>query len=126
MQRKLISLLLAPLLLAGTFASCSEQPSEAGDSSAPAVSGDAAEAASEETVPEETELQPDLPDVTLDGYAFRVLTRDTDHHIKEVYAAELNGEVVNDAVYARNLNVEEKYNMKLEAVEVTESPETVC
>ena len=125
MSKKLTALLLAALLLAGTLASCSEQPSEGSADNAPAVSGDAAEPAPEEIVPEETELRPDLPDVTLDGYAFRVLTRDTDHHIKEVYAAELNGEVVNDAVYARNLNVEEKYNITLESVEVTESPETV-
>ena len=126
MKKQLTALLLAALMLAGTFVSCSEQSAESsGDSASASVSDGAAGAASEETIPEETELKPDIPDMDLDGYTFRVLTRDTDHHIKEVYAMELNGEVVNDAVYSRNLNVEEKYNMKLAAVEVTESPETV-
>ena len=73
--------LLAALMLAGTFVSCSEQPAESsGDSASASVSDGAAGAASEETVPEETELKPDIPDMDLDGYTFRVLTRDTDHH----------------------------------------------
>lgn len=127
MSKKLTALLLAALMLSAAFSGCGEQTAET-SSETPGVAdsaGTADDASAGETVPEETEIQPDLPEADLNGYSFRVLTRDTDHHIKEVYATELNGEVVNDAVYARNLNVEEKYNMNLEAVEVTEAPETV-
>lgn len=125
MTKKLTALLLAALILSSALASCGEQTSTTPSGSDSSSASGETTAAAEETVPEETEIKPDLPEADLQGYSFRVLTRDTDHHIKEVYATELNGEVVNDAVYTRNLNVEETYNVKLEAVEVTEAPETV-
>ena len=77
-----------------------------------------------ETEPEETELKPDLPQKDLDGYEFTVYSRDAEHHTKEVFSEELNGEVVNDAVFQRNLAVESAYNVKLSALLVTESPES--
>ena len=78
----------------------------------------------EETAePEETALKPDLPDRDLAGYEFTVYSRDAAHHTKEVFSEELNGEVVNDAVFQRNLTVESAYNAKLSALLVTESPE---
>ncbi len=80
--------------------------------------------AAAETEPAETELKPDLPQKDLDGYEFTVYSRDADHHTKEVFSEELNGEVVNDAVFQRNLTVESAYNVKLSALLVTESPES--
>ncbi|MBQ8641352.1 MAG: hypothetical protein IJ480_03975 [Clostridia bacterium] len=117
-MKKTISLLLLIAMLASGLASCGNSAEETAADTA------AADTAAAETTPDETALKPDIPDADLEGYSFRVYTRDTDHHIKEVYALELTGEVVNDAVYQRNLNVEEKYNVQLEAVEVTEDPES--
>jgi hypothetical protein len=80
-----------------------------------------------ESVPEtgaETEISDDLPEADYEGYTFNILTRDADHHIKEVYSAEINGEVVNDAVFARNSAVEERFNVKIGSVEVGESDES--
>ena len=122
MNRKWIALLLTLLLASGALAGCSEENS---NPSGGQQTGTTNTGEQQTDSAEETEPTPNLPDETLNGYTFRILTRDTDHHIKEVYAAEMNGEAVNDAVYTRNLNVEEKYNVKLEAVEVTESPENV-
>ena len=81
-------------------------------------------ASTAETEPEVTELKPDLPQKDLDGYEFTVYSRDAAHHTKEVFSEELNGEVVNDAVFQRNLAVESAYNVKLSALLVTESPES--
>ncbi len=116
-MKKAILLLLISAMLTGTLSSCGSAPAET-----TAETQGTADTA--ETTPADTGLKPDLPDANLDGYNFRVYTRDTDHHIKEVYAEELTGEVVNDAVYQRNVNVEERYDVKLSAVEVTEDPES--
>ncbi len=115
--RQISSLLLAALLLTAC--------SEAAMNTDTTATTDTADNTQNTAVAETTETGPQLevPSDSLGGYAFRVLTRDTDHHIKEVYATELNGEVVNDAVYTRNLRVEDAYDVKLEAVEITEDPE---
>lgn len=57
--------------------------------------------------------------VDYDGYTFRVLTTDThennvSHH--EVYSEGETGEAVADAVYYRNLALEEKYNIKVSGI----------
>ncbi|MBR5445646.1 MAG: hypothetical protein IKV57_05965 [Clostridia bacterium] len=114
-MKKITALLLLISMLAGMTA-CGNSAEE--------TTANVADDTAAQTEAADTALKPDIPDADLDGYNFRVYTRDTDHHIKEVYALELTGEVVNDAVYQRNLNVEEKYNVKLSAVEVTEAPET--
>lgn len=66
----------------------------------------------------------DLPNDTYDSYEFRVLTRDADHHLKEVQADSENGETINDAVYYRNRAIEERFDVKIKILttpEVTES-----
>ena len=59
-----------------------------------------------------------LPDKDYGGRDFIIMTRDggwdTCHHIEEFVAPEQIGEVINDAVYKRNLIVEEKYNVKID------------
>ena len=87
---------------------------------APVTAGAADEVSAE---PEKTELKPDLPERDLAGYEFTVYSRDAAHHTKEVFSEELNGEVVNDAAFQRNLTVESAYNVKLSALLVTENPE---
>ncbi|MCL2813953.1 MAG: hypothetical protein FWD23_05075 [Oscillospiraceae bacterium] len=58
-----------------------------------------------------------LPDVDYGGRDFMIMTRDggwdTCHHIEEFVVEEQIGEVINDAVYKRNLIVEEKFNIKI-------------
>ena len=98
-MKKITALLLLISMLAGMTA-CGNSAEE--------TTANVADDTAAQTEAVDTALKPDIPDADLDGYNFRVYTRDTDHHIKEVYALELTGEVVNDAVYQRNLNVEEK------------------
>lgn len=73
-----------------------------------------------ETAPEvgaETEIPDDLPAVKFGGRDFRTYTRDCGNcpHISGLYIEELTGDVVNDAVYARNLSVEERFDVKIVA-----------
>ena len=59
-----------------------------------------------------------LPEKDYGGRDFIIMTRDggwdTCHHIEEFVVEEQIGEVINDAVYKRNLIVEEKYNVKID------------
>ena len=67
----------------------------------------------------ESRLFPDLPAQDFGGYEFVFLTRtlpyadwaEWDH--RDIAAEEINGDVMNDAVYARNSKIEEKYNIRI-------------
>jgi len=69
-----------------------------------------------ETVIVETDppITHDLPDIDWNGETFCVLGLDVENNNQfdnfEIYAAEENGTQLNDAIFRRNLAIEEKYN----------------
>ena len=76
-----------------------------------------------ETVPQTREDIPDdLPPNNFSGREFRVLTRDYDHYAIEIEMAEDSADIVDHAVYMRNMTVEERFNTKIKAVIVSGSP----
>ena len=61
-------------------------------------------------------ISDDLPDTDMDGYTYRVLSRQRDDFIEDIgLDLEQNGDVVNDALYNRNLTVSDRFNCKYEA-----------
>ena len=64
---------------------------------------------------EDTRVYPDLPDVNYDGQDFRMLTWDGSA-VPSLYSEEMDGEVVNDAVYERNSAIAEKYGVTFSCV----------
>ena len=68
---------------------------------------------------EEERIYPDLPAQDFGGYEFSFLTRtindidwaEWDH--RDLFSEELNGDIINDAVYNRNQKIEEKYNITI-------------
>lgn len=65
---------------------------------------------------ETTALEPDLPEADFDGYNCRFLVRNEEHIIfaaKDIYAEIETGDIINDAVYRRNVKIEDKYNFKI-------------
>lgn len=105
-MKRIFSLILAALLLAGTITGC----------------GDTAEettAAAIETQPVETEsetlfMEDNLPeDLDFGGTAVNTFGWE-EVAIIEFFAEEMNGDVVNDAVFQRNQVVEERLNVSLE------------
>ncbi len=72
------------------------------------------------------QLIPDnLPDVKYNGQEFRALTpklnRSVDYRL-EIVADELTGDACNDAVYNRNLDVENRFDVKISATDM-DSPQ---
>ncbi|MBQ2707453.1 MAG: extracellular solute-binding protein [Clostridia bacterium] len=109
MKRKL-SILLAAMLLAG----CGEAASSA-DTTAEGFGTTTADAVT-------TRREADLPDKDFGGENINFLVRgekaQPTNFSHEIYAAEENGDAINDAVYRRNMAVQERFN-----VEITETAE---
>jgi len=110
---------LAALMLACTVISAAACSSGGTDTSDTTAADTAANAVDADTTAGETEperLYPDVPDTNWDGRTFNVLGRTHDDPTRwffvnfEIFAEAENGEVVNDAVYRRNRDIEEKYN----------------
>ena len=121
-KHTIIALLLAILMTAPTLLSCASDPVET-----TAAATDTT--ASAETAPEEeTELMPDIPALDFEGATFTFLTSDEndtngkDWMTYDVWVEEPTGDAINDAVYERNLYLEETYNIKMAQVQgVTEN-----
>ena len=68
-------------------------------------------------------------DLDFEGVNVNILVRDDDNYKRDFYAEDINGEVVNDAIYDRNRSVEEALNVKLNilygAITNTSSSEAV-
>lgn len=120
---RVISLILTALLLSSALISCGSggsgnQPS-AETSSPDTVS--VPDTAADET-PETVSPDPKIEAADCDGAGFAILSRERPegnfcYPYKEFFASEENGDVINDAVFARNLAVTEKYNITLELPE---------
>ena len=103
---KKIYLILSLLLLSGTFASCgSNDDAEVTQSSETTVT--------EETAAETEVLTDGLPEVDMNGFEFSVYNNSM---LKMTWtntkldAEEMDGDVLNNAIYNRNRSVEERFN----------------
>lgn len=103
-------LFFAAFVLSFLFLLSSCQESEEISGTVPELTG---------TVPESGQLLPDLPVSDYGGYEFRILVREDasisgmDDFTSDLIAEEFNGDVVNDAVYTRNLKIQNDYNIKI-------------
>ncbi|MBQ4573909.1 MAG: hypothetical protein IJA85_01805 [Clostridia bacterium] len=113
MKQKL-SLLLAALILCTTFTACSTDTADKTNETSTPNAGDNVTTTAE-TDPAETRLYADLPDVTFDGETFKTAhwQYDTGVHMYDMDADTQNGDLINDAIYDRNVAVEEKYKVTI-------------
>ena len=119
-MKKTLSLILAMLMLASatTLTACSDAGTDNTDTSDPTAQT-ASPSAEEETEAEtdaadaRAAVPDDLPEKDFDGRTFYVLGTDESNYGAYIAVEELNGEVVNDAVYSRNLAIEERFNAKV-------------
>lgn len=104
-MKKFISLTLLVALLLSQIA-CSDNSEQQNETSSEDTSFDT-------TVESSDEISDDLPEVTFDGRTFTTLTYTS---VEMDYVAEDTGDVVNDAVYKRNRDVMERFDIQLETV----------
>jgi len=116
--KRILSLILASLLLLPTLASCSENSADTPETTDTTAVVDTT--APIETEPRETErheIKDSLPDnLNYEGTTWRIYVSGQGNHDDFVMGLEeREGDVVNDAVFDRNLNVQERLNFVLEA-----------
>ena len=107
--RRLLALLLAAVLASSGLVGCGSAEPEA------ETNGGAGDAAVE-TTPQDTETTRDqisdnLPDKDFGGRNFHLLTRQNYFH--KFMPEDMTGEAVNDALYARNTEIMERYNITM-------------
>ena len=109
---RIFSVVLAIVLLAAIIAGCG---SEGEDPGATTASAETTADTSEETTESD---EPDLPEIDLEGKEYQFLVRFGSDCYNDYWieVEEMNGEVVNDAVFERNRAVEEKFNIDITAL----------
>ena len=121
-HRRILSLALAMLMLASSASlfGCSEN--EVNNETEPQAKTEVQAQAGEieETEPEEddsrTSIPDNLPDVRFDGKEFRVLTEGVlagFDYTTEIAVEDLTGDTCNDAVYNRNILIEDRFDAKI-------------
>ncbi len=111
-KKNLVIFLLTAQLLCGGMLACSQGETE---ETTPET-----QATAVETESVETELQPNLPAIDRGGEDFHIFlwSEYQDDFIQE----EQTGEPMDDAVYNRNLSIEEKFNLKLQYASQSGNP----
>lgn len=111
MKKRIISLIVTLFILMVLYSSCSEKSDIISDETTTVV---------DITDTEETELEPDIPEDDFDGYEFKILMKGSGYAewaSQDIYVEMLSGEVINDAVFNRNMYVESKYNVTIKGIE---------
>jgi ABC-type glycerol-3-phosphate transport system substrate-binding protein len=119
MTKKVLSLILAVLMLLPMAVACAETPTEDATTSADPTLTTAPPSNTE--VPEETELaSKTLPaDLKFNGETVTILSRDASFVSDEIWVDDLNGAMVNDAIYKRNAKVMEQLNVSIESIQLS-------
>ena len=123
-MKKRFCLMLAVLLAAGAFASCAARNTETPDAGvSPQGTADAGTVPEPETAPETEEEIPAPPVEDMKGAVLTIMNMTPSAFNwanTQIFAAEMNGEILNDALYAREQKVEELYNCSIEERETTD------
>ena len=114
MKKWITWLLLAAMLTSFTACGSTETAETTADTTA--ADNTAVETEPETVDPAEADELP--TDITYGGYTFTILSHDHPDtaiawKVVDIYTEELNGERINDAVYERNLAMEERFDVKI-------------
>jgi len=120
-------ILLLPLILSG-LVSCDNSAGQnnQGDTVGATPNGDVSSVSAPETPKSRAELRSEVSDGLVPedfgGYEFKIFTPEEEPHMsysgsKMFWAEEMNGDIVNDAMYKRNNTVEDRFNVIITGVE---------
>ena len=107
-----INALVLLAALAVSFVGCTQDTNDTLTTTGGSVSTDSSSTGAEETTADP--LDDGLPEADYGGYKFRILAADND--VDMIYSDELDGSLMNDAVFNANLNVEQRFNVDFERV----------
>lgn len=107
MKKTLIWMMLAVMLLTGVLASCALDPNQ----------GPGTNSGNKGETPVPSPDTDDLGDVDLGGRTVTIISRVEGVNQDELYAEELNSDPVNDAVFNRELALEQRLNCEMEVVQ---------
>ena len=110
-MKKYISCLLLAALLTASLASCGEAPVSETET-ADTIAADTETTADTDTVEGRQAISDNLPEKDFDGDTYAVIGYNM--NIGYYMAEELNGDVVNDAIFNRNTGVAERFNVEIE------------
>ena len=129
-RKNRLILCAAALTLVLAASSCGEtEPGKTPSSDAESRTGGSSEAVSEpETQPQGPVYdipEPDIPELNFGGAVFKMSgwyqpIYAPEWEYPDLWAEKLTGEVVNDAVFNRNLKIEEKFNIKMQEERINE------
>lgn len=130
-MKKTLSLILAMLMLVSAFTACSDNGADDAENTPATSTADNSNAAgSEDTSVEEgaettrEDVSDGLGEYNFNGAAYRAAQPEGSSY--EFYAEELTGESTNDAVYNRNLKIEERFNTKIETVNFASTSDVIA
>ncbi len=121
MKKRILSAILAVLMLSSAvlMSACSNSGQESKETTPTATNDPSVNVDEEVNIDELSDLEQralipdDLPDQKFGGEEFRVATNDGDQYEQEIIAEELNGDSCNDAVYNRNVRIEDRFDVKI-------------
>ncbi len=118
---RILSALLASLMLVGTLASCAEtrEPEETTSETQATTADGTSDGNGVESETEEVKLEDDIPEgTTFENEEIIILSRYREGWTSgEIAVAELNDDLINDTVYERNKAVEERLKVKINSIE---------
>ena len=117
-MKKALSLSLALLMFLSALVSCSEQPAEKNDSSVSTDTNISSDAAESGSVNERLLIPDNLPNVKFDGKSYKIYSREGYDYVS---VEDITGESVNDAVYNRNITIEDRFDVSIE--NITHNPD---
>ncbi len=126
-NKRIAALILALLMAVPSMASCSGGGTNADESNAPESTPKADESTHADETEEQTDtssgttiLKDDLPERDYEDADYAIYTRDITAHAPFL-VEDMNAEELNDSIYNRKINIEERFSVKL--VEETYSDE---
>ena len=122
--KRTMAVLIALLMLVPTLASCSDNnPAETKETTARQETSQTAEstdASADESETEDERIKPNIPESADFGgdditflHWYNTAWTETVRQSRDIYAEGITGEAINDAVYNRNVKIEDAYKVKI-------------
>ena len=122
--KRTMAMLIALLMLVPTLASCSDNtPAESKETTAQQETSQTAEstdASADESETEDERIKPNIPESADFGgdtitflHWYNTAWTETVRQSRDIYAEGITGEAINDAVYNRNVKIEDAYKVKI-------------